>query len=81
MSLDDWDGLLYLETQQEDVRRPVPYISNFTPTGVMTIAWDRQMLPVEKPARIPVSKVAVNPDLIEGFNTTSTQSDRGRRLS
>ena len=62
------------------MRRPIPYIANFTPTGVMTIAWDREMLPVEQPEKIPVSQVAIDPDLIVTFDIIA-QSRRARQLS
>ena len=81
MSINEWDGLLYLEAQTEDARRPIPYIANFTPTGVMTIAWDRQMIPVKKPKRIPASKIAVNPGLIDSFDTTITHRNGVRKLA
>ena len=69
-----------MEAQEKDTRRPIPYIANFTPTGIMTIAWDRQMIPIEQPEKIPVSQVAVDPDLIVSFDTIES-SKRGRRLS
>jgi len=68
-----------MEEQEKDARRPIPYIANFTPTGVMTIAWDRQMIPIDQPEQIPVSQVAVDPDLIASFDTIAS-SERGRRL-
>ena len=46
----------------------------------MTIAWDREMLPVEQPEKIPVSQVAIDPDLIVTFDIIA-QSRRARQLS
>lgn len=60
----DFDGIVVLEAQDE-LDRPVPYIANFTPTGLMTIAWDRKMKAYEKPQEIPATKVAVDVELVQ----------------
>ena len=71
MSSDDLNVLKYFEPQEQILNRPIPYIANFTPTGLMTIAWDRLMQPIEKPERIPPTLVAVDPDFMDRFNEQS----------
>lgn len=50
------------------IGRPIPYIVDFTPTGVMTIGWDRPMVPYNSPKEIPPTVIAVKPEIIENEN-------------
>ena len=54
---------MIMEQPEDRNDRPVPYVVGFSPTGVMTIAWDRPMKPVENPEVIPPTRVAVNFDV------------------
>lgn len=53
----------------------MPYIVDFSQTGVMTIGWDRQMKPHENPKEIPPTKIAVEPALFQksGYNPLKRQ--------
>ena len=55
-----------MEAQKLEKKRPIPYIADFSQTGVMTIGWDRPMTPYEKPNEIPPTRVAINMDLMKG---------------
>ena len=58
------------------IGRPIPYIVDFTPTGVMTIGWDRPMVPYNSPKEIPPTVIAVKPEIIEN----EKQNNSGRRM-
>ena len=73
--MDNFEGLTIFESQKERRDRPVPYIVDFSQTGVMTIGWDRQMKPYKTPKEIPPKQVAVKPDVLE----KATLSDSGLR--
>ena len=61
--LSDFKGLVMFQPQTYNEERPIPYIVDFSPTGVMTIAWDRTMKPYEKPDEIPPTQIAVQADI------------------
>ena len=50
-------GVVEFDFKRND--RPVPYIAGYTPTGILTIGWDRTMQPYEQPKKIPATKVAI----------------------
>lgn len=59
-----WDEIQYtikesMEPEAYDPVKPVPYIADMTPTGVMTIGWDRTMTPPMNFTVIPQVQVAV----------------------
>ena len=60
-----------LMPQPESKERPIPYIVDFSQTGVMTIGWDRLMKPYDKPQEIPPERIAVEPSLFEDFSLVS----------
>ena len=64
LELDEFEGIV-IEDVQKEKDRPVPYIADFTPTGQMTIKWDRLMKPYERPDEIPPTKVAIDLDVYE----------------
>ena len=47
MDIKDFEDIVLLKPQ-DDLDRPIPFIKEYTPTGLMTIAWDRKMKPYEK---------------------------------
>ena len=49
----DFKGLVMFKPQSQNKERPIPYIVDFSSTGVMTIGWDRPMKPYERPVEIP----------------------------
>ena len=67
---EEFNGLV-IEKLSEDPDKPIPYIANFTPTGLMTIKWDRLMEPYDEPAEIPPTRVIVDSEL---FRSEPTQS-------
>jgi len=42
-----FEGMTYFKAQPPSKERPIPYIADYTPTGMMIIAWDRRMQPIE----------------------------------
>ena len=62
----DFKGIIMVEPQPKSTERPVPYIAEFSQTGVMTIGWDRAMKPYEKPKEIPPTQIAIEPAIFEG---------------
>ena len=58
-------GIVVFEPQKVEKNRPIPYISDFSPTGIMTIGWDRPMTPYDRPNEIPPIQVAVDADLLK----------------
>ena len=62
---DEFKNLTRVYGQQKENNRPRPFISSFSMTGVMTIAWDRPMQPYEKPKQIPLQQIAVSSRLVE----------------
>ena len=64
-----------IEPQEELENRPVPYIADFTPRGVLTIAWDQQMKPFAEPKEIPISRIAVDYEVYDD----GAPSAQGRR--
>ena len=65
LTANNFDGVVMFNRQEYSEERPIPYIADFTPTGMMTIAWDRQMQAVENPREIPKTKIAVDADIFE----------------
>ena len=65
---EEFNGLV-IEKLSEDPDKPIPYIANFTPTGLMTIKWDRLMEPYDEPAEIPLTRVIVDLDLFRSEPT------------
>ena len=59
MDIKDFEDIVVLKPQ-DDLDRPVPFIKEYIPTGLMTIAWDRKMRPYERPKEIPETKVAID---------------------
>lgn len=53
------------QPQPMSKERPIPYIVDFSQTGVMKIGWDRLMKTYNKPKEIPSTKIAVEPSLLE----------------
>ena len=59
----------------------MPYIFDFSPTGVMTIGWDRYMKPYEIPSEIPPSEIAIKQELFDSYeNAQNSDEARGRML-
>ena len=58
-------GIVVFEPQKVEKNRPIPYIADFPPTGIMTIGWDRPMTPYDRPNEIPPIQVAVDADLLK----------------
>ena len=73
--LREFKGIVILKQPDEDKERPVPYVFGISSRGVMTIAFDRPMKPVEDPKVIPPTKVAINYDIL------SEESRNRRKLS
>ena len=59
--------------------RPIPYIASYTPTGLMTIAWDRTMQPYEKPKEIPKKKIVIGKTVFEETKKSGKSSSSLRR--
>ena len=58
----DWEPENYIRsnmTQEEDKERPIPYIIDLSPNGVLLIGWDKKMRPPEIIESIPPTKIAV----------------------
>lgn len=63
------------DAQGYDPNRPIPYIVDYSPTGVMTIGWDRLMTPFQNFTIIPPTKIAVAPEVF----TQLDQDNSSRR--
>ena len=79
-----YPGTVILKPQEYHPNRPKPYISNFTPNGVLTIRWDQPMMSAENPGVIPETRVAVLFDLYDfdklGFESTLADQSKRRDL-
>lgn len=51
-----------VEDAATERRRPVPFIVEFRPDGVLVIGWDSQMIPPQNLTRIPTTQVAIEAD-------------------
>ena len=64
-----WDGAIRESQEPEpfDPLKPIPYIVDLSRTGVMTIGWDKTMVPPGNYTVIPEAQVAVRSwdDVIE----------------
>ena len=63
---EEWDQpiLRVNASQPDDPDRPIPYIKNLRPDGMLIIGWDRRML-VPNYTAIEPSKVAVEVDYVQ----------------
>ena len=61
------------EPQPKIIERPIPYIADFSATGLLTIRWDRPMVPYNKPKEIPPTQIAVKAEILE-------DEDRNRKV-
>ena len=89
----DFEGFVVNEipVPVEEKEQPIPYIKYVSPTGVVTIIWDRRMKPFEKPEQIPPAKVAVERTILDRLSSNGQrrlqsqtevprQGQRGRGL-
>ena len=68
-----WDGGAIredAELEPFDPEKPVPYIVDLSTTGVLTIGWDRTMVPPGNYTEIPTAQVAIRKwdEIIESVN-------------
>lgn len=65
--LEEMAGIVVIDGEAKQMNQvgPVPYVFGISPLGVMTIAFDRRMKPVEDPLQIARTKVAIDYDFFQ----------------
>ena len=56
-------GEVIVEPQKVEDDRPVPYVADMSPLGLMTIKWNKPMKPLSNIEEIPPTKIAVDEEL------------------
>ena len=61
--VEEWEGAIELSKAPEQAEdKPIPYIVNFSSTGMMEIGWSDKMNPPQNLTQIPPALVAVKLD-------------------